>query len=112
MRSMNHDQLNRWVGEQIHRQRTDQKISQERLAEMANVSRNFLSMLENGNKSAKIDTYYRISQALGVSLCELFYEKKADTSSEELLLLLDDCSALEIQVLINILRIVKAALHN
>jgi len=55
MRKMNSTDLNHWIGGQIYRERIARKISQEALAEAADVSRVFISNLENGNCGAKID---------------------------------------------------------
>ena len=49
MRKMSKDDLNRWIGTQIFAARTARKLSQEALAEAADVSRVFISQLENSN---------------------------------------------------------------
>ncbi|MHB8417995.1 MAG: helix-turn-helix domain-containing protein [Myxococcales bacterium] len=50
------------------------KLTQETLAERANISVSFLSMIERGERSAHIDTLASLSDALGVPLDELFRE--------------------------------------
>lgn len=107
MKNMNQAELNRWIGSQIYRVRIARKLSQEALSEAVGVSRHFISMLENGNKAAKIDTYYRIARALDISLCELFRGNGVAETTEDILLLLSDCTAKEIRALTEILRISK-----
>ena len=104
---MNQKELSRWIGAQIYGARIARKISQEALAEAADVSRVFISRLENGNQSAKIDTYYRIACALDVSLCELFRGKDNAGAIDDILFLLSDCSGDEIRSFAEILRVVK-----
>ena len=107
MRKMNTKDLNLWIGSQIYRARIARKLSQEALAEAANVSRIFISQMENGRKSAKIDTYYRIACALDMSLCELFCKNEDLESLNGILLLLSDCSDAEIRAYIEVLRVMK-----
>ena len=107
MRKMTSTDLNHWIGAQIYRERIARKISQEALAEAADVSRVFISNLENGNCGAKIDTYYRIAYAFGISLCELFRGSEVAGTVEDILLLLSDCSHKEIRALTEILRTSK-----
>lgn len=104
---MNRTELNRWIGSRIYKERVARKISQETLAEAAGLSRVFVSMLENGNGAAKIDTYYRITCALGISLCELFRENDFIETADDILSLLSDCSSKEIYALAEILRVIK-----
>jgi transcriptional regulator with XRE-family HTH domain len=105
---MNQSDLNRWIGTQIYKARISRKLSQEALAEEVDVSRITISRLENGNQSAKIDTYYRIACALGITLCELFRGDDENELLDDILILLSDCSADEICAYIEILRVVKS----
>ena len=107
MKNMSSKSLNQWIGSQIYRARVAQKLSQEALAEAADVSRVFISNLENGNCSAKIYTYYRIACALNISLPELFSRNEDIRSVDEILFLLSDCPDDEMRAYIEILRVVK-----
>jgi transcriptional regulator with XRE-family HTH domain len=107
MENMNSSDLNRWIGVQIYRERIARKISQAALAEAADVSRVFISNLENGNYGAKIDTYYRIACAFDISLCELFRGSEVTAAAEDMLFLFGDCSHKEIRALMEILRVSK-----
>ncbi len=107
MANMNSKDLQRWIGIRIYEERVGKKISQTTLADTAGVSRVFISQLENGNKAAKIDTYYRIACALNLSLCELFRVSGNEGLLKDVLLLLDDCSDGEIAAYTEILRALK-----
>jgi transcriptional regulator with XRE-family HTH domain len=107
MERMNTKDLNRWIGANIYKARSTRRLSQESLAEAVDVSRVFISQLENGNQSAKIDTYYRIACALDISLCELFRRNDETESMDDIFSLLHDCSSDEIRACIEILRVVK-----
>jgi transcriptional regulator with XRE-family HTH domain len=48
--------------------RTIKKISQEQLAELAGVTRNNLSRIENGKYDPRFDTLQKIGKALGLKL--------------------------------------------
>ena len=108
MRRMSQKDLNRWIGFQIRQARVARKLSQELLAEAAGLSRVFISRLENGNVSAKIDTYYRIACALDISLGELFQGSENRKVIGDALFLLSDCSKDEVRSYTEILRVVKA----
>ncbi|MGW2370493.1 helix-turn-helix domain-containing protein [Streptomyces sp. NPDC001667] len=49
-----------------------QGMSQHQLAQQAQVSQAFISMVMRGRRSARVTTAWRISSALGVSTEELF----------------------------------------
>lgn len=107
MKKMSSQELNRWIGSQIYRARVVRKLSQETLAEAADVSRVFISQLENGNGAAKIDTYYRVACALDISLCELFRGNGDNGLLDGILSVLSDCSADEIRAYTELLRMIK-----
>ncbi len=55
----------------IRQLRMKQGISQEVLSGLAGVARTHLTMIENGEKNANMDTLWRIADALGMKLSEL-----------------------------------------
>ena len=110
MKKMNQADLNRWIGSQIQKERLSNKLSQEDLSERIGISRSFISILENGNKAGKMETYYRIASALGISLCELFRGEENSEIADEILALLSDCSIKEAHALMEILRVSKKQL--
>ena len=80
--------------------RMRQDITQEELAEFADVSPQFLNRLENARKTASLTTYVKIADALNVELADLFYEDKSSSTlgSERLVQRIMACSDLELRV--------------
>ncbi len=54
------------VGKVIQRFREDKGISQEVLSGFADIGRTHLSAIERGNRKPTLETFFRISEALGV----------------------------------------------
>lgn len=68
------------VGNRIKRLRTKKGLSQEKLAELAELNMSYVGQVERGEKNPSIETVYRICKALGADMSELF---KNLTSTEE-----------------------------
>lgn len=60
------------TGQVIGRIRTQCNMSQEVLSGLSGVARSHLAMIETGTKNANVDTLWRIAEALGMRLSELF----------------------------------------
>lgn len=67
------------LGSRIQKLREKQKMTQEKLAEKADLSKNYLSELERGIRKGRLDVYYRIAYALGISLDVLVDKVPQDT---------------------------------
>ena len=67
-------ELAKRLGQRIRELRTSrpERWTQEDLAERARISVSFLSMIERGERVAHLETLAALSEALGVSLAELF----------------------------------------
>ena len=63
----------------VRRRRTQAGISQERLAELADVERAYVSALERGKRNPTLLTQQRLAGALGITLQQLI----ADTEGIE-----------------------------
>ena len=63
---------NKAMGWQIRLLREEKGLSQEVLSVLAAISRTHLTMIENGQINASVDTLWRIAEALGLRLSELF----------------------------------------
>lgn len=59
------------LGETIRTVRKRAGISQEALAELADLHHNFIGEIERGEKAASIDTLVKLSEALGVKVSDL-----------------------------------------
>ena len=60
------------LGLAIRRRRQELGYSQERLAEVADVHRNFVGHIERGEQNVSIDSLARFSAALKTKLADLF----------------------------------------
>ena len=60
------------MGLAIRRRRQELGFSQERLAEVADVHRNFVGHVERGEQNVSIDSLVRFAAALKTSLADLF----------------------------------------
>ncbi|MCT2534469.1 helix-turn-helix domain-containing protein [Aquibacillus koreensis] len=65
-------ELAKIVGERIRSLRKKQKLSQEELAHLAAIHPTYIGQLERGEKNVTIDTLEKITNALNISLEELF----------------------------------------
>lgn len=59
-------------GQTIQKYRKERNISQEKLAELANLHRTYIGMIERGEKNITFLNIYKISKALNITLAELF----------------------------------------
>ena len=60
----------------VRQHRAQRNLSQERLAEMADLHRNYIGMLERAECAATLDVAERIAQALGIKLEDLIRETR------------------------------------
>ena len=82
--------------------RKAQGISQEKLAELADLSTQYMSQIETAARKASLTSLVKISNALNVSLDELLCGNRPDRPGEmqsELDLILSDCDIYEKWVL-------------
>jgi len=62
------------IGLRIKALRKERKLSQEKLAAAADLSRTYLTVLEAGGKVASLTTLLRLAKALAVNPAELFLD--------------------------------------
>lgn len=72
------DKISAKIGLKIVLERTKRKLSQEKLAELSDLSKNSLGAIERGTSSPSIDTLDRIASALEIELSELVKVKSVD----------------------------------
>ena len=60
------------AGQIIGKLRTERNRTQEALSGLAGIARSHLTMIENGTKTATVETLRRIALALDIRLSELF----------------------------------------
>ena len=66
------DGARRALGRQVRKRRTRQGLSQEQLAERADLHWTHISGIERGQYDLKLSTLIRLSRGLGVTLSDLF----------------------------------------
>ena len=72
------DKISAKIGLKIVLERTKRKLSQEKLAELSDLSKTALGAIERGTSSPSIDTLDRIASALEIELSELVKVKSVD----------------------------------
>lgn len=64
------------IGMRIKELRGNKKISQEKLAEIADLDRTYVNSVENGKRNISIENIEKIAEALDVSIQEFFKDQK------------------------------------
>lgn len=73
----------REIGRRIHRQREINGFTQEKLAELAEVSTTTISRLENGEQMVGVLRLMRIAEVLGTTADELLYAQKPEQAASD-----------------------------
>ena len=72
MRDEMRDEILRLFGERLRELRAERGLSQERLAELAGVDRNYIGQIERAERNVALVNIVRIAKALGIEPGELF----------------------------------------
>lgn len=104
------------IGQRVRKYRKAHGLSQEQLAEKINISTTHMSHIETGNTKLSLPVFVRIAEVLEIQTDDLLYDKneKAGRSLDELMEILDQCSAKEVRIITDIAKATKIALdkHN
>ncbi len=100
---MNNNLDFRKIGSRIQTYRNEKKMTQEQLAELAGTSQKYISRIEVGYHSMKLETVVAIANALQVSLGALIADYEDSANESNLKLILDDIRGMSSNQL-NILR--------
>lgn len=101
------------IGKHIREIRQRNHLSQAMLSELVDKTPSYISYIESGIKSMSLDTFVLIANALGVSPDQLLLEQitcSEQCASEEITLLLSDCTAYEMLILMDVLKTLKTSL--
>ena len=108
MKDQNYRQL---IGEKLKIARVLRDLSQEEFSEMADITPQYLGLLETARRDASIRTYIKIADALDMSLSELFARHGISENQNDITEILNDCSEYEKFVLSAIIREAKRVLR-
>lgn len=103
------------IGARIRENRQHRSMSQERLAELANVEPSYISSIEHGHKKPSLETLLKVSNALNLTVNNLLVDVQPVDSSapvRELELLLDGCDQSERIIIIQAASALKTILHH
>jgi transcriptional regulator with XRE-family HTH domain len=67
------------LGREIRRHRKAKKLSQEQLAECAELTRNYIGYLERGERNPRVKTLFQLARALDVGIADLMPAKPASS---------------------------------
>ncbi len=101
------------LGQRIGYLRRQRGLSQEDLAERANLSREFISTVENNKTGLGVDSLIKIANSLGVSADDILVdclEHSVSTADSELHRLLLDCNETEEYILTQMAKVLKEIL--
>lgn len=74
---MSHSPILKHFGKRVREERQKQNLSQEKLAELAQLHRTYIGMIERGEKNITLENIEKIAKALNITLAELMnLEKK------------------------------------
>jgi transcriptional regulator with XRE-family HTH domain len=66
------DEILRLFGDRLRELRTERGLSQERLAELAGLDRNYIGQIERAERNVALVNIIRIAKALEIEAAELF----------------------------------------
>ena len=102
------------IGERIRYIRTQKGLSQEELAELADVSAVYMCNVERGDKSVSLKVLIAVANALNVTVDSLLADTmaSADTAKDkEVFSILGDCSKEESDIITKSMRALKQILR-
>ncbi len=80
---MRDKELARQFGRLIRGLRVKQRMSQEEFADHCSLHRTYIGSIERGEKTVTIETAYKIAQALGIPLSQLFRRLEMEQSNND-----------------------------
>lgn len=75
--------ISKELGMKIRYYRKEKEITQEKLAELCGFHPTYIGQLERGEKNASIETLYRVSRGLNISMCSLLDEIECSFDRQE-----------------------------
>lgn len=104
----------KYLSMRIASYRKNKKLSQEALADIAGITREFLAQIETGKRHPSLETVVKLANALGISADDLLVDSlyySASASGTELHRLLLDCTETEKGILLDLVIYMKTVLY-
>ena len=101
------------IGQQIRKFRKARGLSQEKLAEMVNISTTHMSHIETGNTKLSLPVLVGIANALDMRADDLLGRSMYTTGNavEEIAAILENCSTQEAKAIEDIVKTAKLTIH-
>ena len=103
------------IGQRIKRMRKARSLSQEKLAEFAEVSTVHMSHIETGKTKLSLPVIVKIADALDVRVDSLLYDEPRGSASiavDEIAAVLATCDAAQRQIIADVVRATKQSLDS
>ena len=101
------------IGQRIRKYRKAQDISQEKLAELADISVTHMSHIETGNTKASLAVFVSLAEALAVRTDDLLYDEKPVTLTsalEDISEVLNSCTPNQAKILVDLVKAAKISM--
>ena len=102
------------IGQRIRKIRKAQGFSQETLAEQAGISVTHMSHIETGNTKLSLPVLVDLAEILDVRTDDLLYDgifAERSSTIDEIIQILDTCTAQQLKIIKNILKTTKISLE-
>jgi len=103
---MKRPSLRKLFGEKLRILRKRRDLSQEELAEKANLHPTYIGVIERGEQAPTLDTIEKIANALDIKVKELFLfsPEETDKVKEEIIAMLSGKNSKELQRILNVIK--------
>lgn len=101
------------IGRRVRKMRHLRGMTQEKLAEYANISTVYVSHIETGSAKPSLPVVVAIADALNVRVDALLYDTPREGASiavDEIAAVLDSCTAAQARIIADIVKTTKASL--
>ena len=103
------------IGKRVRETRKQQKLTQDQLAEMSDLTVGYISHVETAKKKASLSALISISNALGITVDELLTGNQLHNPTDyqtDIDLLMADCSLMEKRMIYELISAAKSILRN
>ena len=103
------------IGRRVRRIRKARKMTQEKLAELVNISTVYISHIETGSAKPSLPVVVAIANALDVRVDSLLYDEPrggTNIAVDEIAAILDSCDAKQIEFIADLVRTAKHSLDS